>query len=171
MTLTFQARRSRRNMQNILYRLRRTFRCEASLYFESEATKEPNLETGEVPAASRSVIKLRNFISFDETARRRFEYDLSFIAANKNFTYGGIFESGDRIGLLQYVDTGEDFVLTDDHYFVFDNTKFRPFKYVKLDHHLGYLIHMRRVQTELFSQIHQHTLEHTLILEQDIDSD
>ena len=131
-------------MRQVLYRIRRSFRSEATLHHVTEASTTPDLITGDVPVSNVTTIELRAFITFDESARRRFEYDLSFIAANKNFTYGGVFETGDRIGILQYVDVGEDFDLTDRHYIVFDSVKYKPFKFVKLDYGLGYLIHMRR---------------------------
>lgn len=168
MAISLSDRRRRHEMEKILYRLCRRFRCDATLYSVTESSKEPNLETGAVPADVRTTIKLRNFVTFDEAARRRFEYDLSYIAANKNFTYGGVFETGDRIGLISHKDTSQSFDLTDSHYLVFQGIKYRVFKHIALDYGLGYLLHMRRTQNEKHSQLINKVMEHTLVLEQDI---
>jgi len=35
---------------------------------------------------------------------RSFEYDLTYIAANKNFTYGGFYDDSSRLIILDYKD-------------------------------------------------------------------
>lgn len=53
-----------------------------------------DLITGEVtPDETR--VKIKKAVLMPETLARRFSYDLSYIAANKNFVYGGFYDRGD----------------------------------------------------------------------------
>ena len=53
-----------------------------------------DLATGEV-TPDENKVKIKKAVLMPETLARKFSYDLSYIAANKNFVYGGFYDRGD----------------------------------------------------------------------------
>lgn len=84
-----------RQIRNILYRLKREFGVPLVLHTISSYA-EPNLETGTTDIQTTS-INIRRAIKLNVKLQRTFVYDLSFIAANKNFTTGGLFDKYDNV--------------------------------------------------------------------------
>lgn len=56
---------------------------------------------------------------------RAFSYDLSFIAANKNFTYGGLYDHQQRIVLVSKRDVPSDFPIDINMSIVFKNLLYK----------------------------------------------
>lgn len=63
----------------------------------------PNLKTGTAVQKTK-MIEVRRAAILPGRHKRDFDYDLSFIAANKNFTYGGFF---DKIDVVIIVDNAD----------------------------------------------------------------
>ncbi|MEK0345835.1 MAG: hypothetical protein QQN65_03250 [Nitrosopumilus sp.] len=53
-----------------------------------------DLVTGDV-TPDETKVKIKKAVLMPETLARKFSYDLSYIAANKNFVYGGFYDRGD----------------------------------------------------------------------------
>jgi len=77
----------------ILYRLKRNFG--ESVVFSIPTTNDYNVTTGAVTRVFTTVT-VRKAIVLPSRTTREFVYDLSFIASNKNFTYGGMFDKSVR---------------------------------------------------------------------------
>lgn len=98
-----------RQVSVILYRLKRNYPAKVTIrkitanYFD--------LETGEVTRPYRS-FDIRRAIVLPEKRIPDFVYDLAFIAANKNFTYGGQFSSSTRLVIIDSKNVPKDFDLS-----------------------------------------------------------
>jgi hypothetical protein len=79
----------------------------------TEITQSIDRETGVITESNTSyTINKFHAVLLPETLQRDFAYDLSYIAANKNFTYGGLFIQGSRL-LIMDTRQEPDLVLSD----------------------------------------------------------
>lgn len=111
-----------REVQKIIYTLKRNFGLLMYIQYAS-ADDVYNLQTGEITRTITD-IKIRRGILLPENTIRKFLYDLSFIAANKNFTYGGFFERGTRVVLIDVKDLPSGFTIKNSMYVNFHNRRY-----------------------------------------------
>ncbi len=106
-----------RQISIILYRLKRNYGTRILL--RRLLKDRTNLETGKV---SREYIevKIKRGIALPEQLKPSFVYDIAFLAANKNFTYGGLFGSSTRLVILDGKDIPSSFVIAEDDELIFD---------------------------------------------------
>lgn len=78
-----------RQLRVLLYRLQRSYG--KKIYYLRTGDATVNSDTGAV-TRDDTVITIPKAIMLLSRAKQDFIYDLSFIAANKNFTYGGLFD-------------------------------------------------------------------------------
>jgi hypothetical protein len=87
-----------RQITQIIYRLKRNYGGRVVIVQVGVTTND--LKTG-VASQETKMIEVRRAAILPAKQQRDFDYDLSFIAANKNFTYGGFF---DKIDVVIIVD-------------------------------------------------------------------
>ena len=159
-------RRVSRNVKLALYRMLRYSGVPMSVYTETGSGLNP--ETGR-ETVSRVYVHLRRCITFSVKQTTRFEYDLSFVAANKNFTYGGLFNVGDRVFILMSEHLPEDFSISVENTFIiFDNAKWDIAAFEKIDHDAGYIISARKTEGSSRKTEHLITVNQVLSVEQTI---
>lgn len=98
-----------RQIRLVLYRLKRTLPTEV-LFLES-IKNEAALKTGVTDREYRR-ITIKRCIVMSGSINRKFVQDLAYIAANKNFTEGGYFDTTDRIVIVDGKDLPSDWVPT-----------------------------------------------------------
>lgn len=98
-----------RQIRLILYRLKRDFG--QPLTFTQTTSLDQDVKTGQVTRTER-IIRIRRAPILDVAMSRTFSYDLSFIAANKNFTYGGLYDVGTRMIIVDGCDIPKDYTPT-----------------------------------------------------------
>ncbi len=104
-----------------VYSLKREFGCSLELYIVKAVT--PNLETGRSVTDIRKVkITRAPFLQTKDV--ETFKYSLSFIAANKNFTYGALFGVSTRLVLVDTTDLPPDYVWSEDQYIILNNKRY-----------------------------------------------
>lgn len=106
-----------RQISVILYRLKRNY--PAKITIRKTLATYKDLETGEVTRPNRS-FDIRRAIALPERRIPDFIYDLSYIAANKNFAYGGQFSSSTRLVIIDAKDVPRDFNLSIGDEVIFD---------------------------------------------------
>ena len=134
-----------RQIKKIVYRLKRQYGI--VMYIGYRNTDDTyNLETGQV---SRDLLyhKIRRGIVLPQRQTKDFEYDLSFIAANKNFTYGGIFEPGVRNVIIDVKDLPSDFVVDTEMYVVFENRRYEIKTATRAENNKAWLIQAKQVSS------------------------
>jgi hypothetical protein len=95
------ARNSLREHKVILYRLKRNFG--ARVVFSKPIENENNVMTGEITRTYLDII-VRRAIVLPSNLERTFAYDLTYIASNKNFVYGAMFDKNKRNMIVQKKD-------------------------------------------------------------------
>lgn len=90
-----------RQIKLVVYRLKREFGIPLTLLRPLQ--NDHDVETGVITRQWEEYNILRAVVLPVDTARK-FSYDLSFIAANRNFVYGGFYDNKDRIILIDAKD-------------------------------------------------------------------
>ena len=130
-----------REISAILYRLKREFGLPARLRVVAETY---NLETGEVNPTNVDY-SIRRAIILPRQSIRDFVYDLSFIAANKNFTYGGLFDVDRRIIIIDAKDLPSGVRPTQNMIIVFDTEQYDILDVQRAEMDRGYLLVCKHV--------------------------
>lgn len=145
MHLTKIDRIRRREMLKSLYVLERKWGVPADLYIMDSVS--PNYETGK-QTVNRTKYHIPRLITHSVEFVHKFEYDLSFLAANKNFTYGGFYAPGDRYAIIcaKFVPTEVNIQLKD--YVVLSGDRYNLQRLQKLDYHAGWILHLRHTPGE-----------------------
>jgi len=84
-----------------IYRLKRNFGQAVTL--RQCTSNISDIQTGEI-TRTYSDYNIIRAIVLPKNIKRDFSYDLSFIAANKNFTYGGFYDVNTRIVMIERKD-------------------------------------------------------------------
>lgn len=111
-----------RQVGHVIYRLKRQYGRLMYIRYR-QAADQYNLETGDITRDLTS-IKIRKGVLLPQRVTREFVYDLSFIAANKNFTYGGFFQQGDRVVLIDAKDLPRDFEINGEMYVTIEDRRY-----------------------------------------------
>ena len=107
-----------RQISVILYRLKRNY--PAKVILKKTVVSNTDLETGNV-ARRHQDVTIKRAIVLPERRIPDFIYDLSYVAANKNFTYGGLFGSSTRLVIIDTKDIPKDYIVEEGDEVIFDN--------------------------------------------------
>jgi hypothetical protein len=150
-------------IRRALYSLTRRYGAPGDIYRTTTSTT--NNETG-VITSERIVVRVRRMIRLPDTRSRQFAYDIAFLAANKNFTYGGTSDQGQRDFIVLGTDIGT-FKPTMGDWIVHDSKRWNVEKVEELDYHQGFLLKTKQIDSDPLCQIFEHSVSHTLEVSQE----
>ncbi len=81
-----------RFLRSTIYKLKRRFGSSV-IFKRIDVSETPDYTTGVIEDQYIESKPVRNVILLPFALSRNFSYDLSYIAANKNFTYGGFYDT------------------------------------------------------------------------------
>ena len=138
-----------RFIRNTLYQLKRDYGKQLTLYLETATT---NLTTGvRTPTSTNWVVQRAVILPSDW--KRKFSYALSFVAANKNFTYGGFFDADRRELVIDATDLPKGLLITNDYHLTIDGFKYLIAEVSQLEEAAGWIIHAKAVSGESPRQV------------------
>lgn len=108
-------------ISGVLYRLKRRYGVMLNLVHRTSSTV--NRETGE-KEVHRDSLRILRAIVLPSQVKREFSYDLAYIAAAKNFTYGGFFDTTERRIIIDVKDLPADFEIEVGHYVIYDRVRY-----------------------------------------------
>lgn len=108
-------------ISRVLYRLKRRYGLPLDIVWRESSTV--NRETGEKTVVKDS-LRVERAIPLPSVIQREFAYDLAYIAAGKNFTYGGFFDTSERRFIIDTKDLPADFEIKIGQYFVYDRARY-----------------------------------------------
>lgn len=106
--------RQRIGSRSALYQLKRDYGTELT-YYAVSSENVVDFETGQ-QTRGRTPYFIRRACVLSADLTKKFEYDLAFVAANKNFVYGGIFDRDSRIVIIDAADLPEGFTVNTEDY-------------------------------------------------------
>lgn len=142
-----------RQIKLILYRLKRDFGEPVNIITKGTITQ--NVTTGIINAVER-LIRVKRAVVIDAKSSRDFVYDLSFIAANKNFTYGGLFDTASRDMIIDGIDLPKDYEPSLDDRVIIAGQRYQFKKIEITSHELAYRItlqHLEAQRTEAIEEL------------------
>jgi len=145
-----------RQIRRVIYSLKKTLGFPVSILVL--ASIDQDLQTGEIDHSDR-VINIRRAVIATAKEVRDFAYDLSFIAANKNFTYGGFFDISQRIMILDGKDLPSDYSPSINDRCVYDNHRWEFRILNPTAANVGWIIQLQHLD----SQETENTIEETVI--------
>lgn len=126
-----------RFITKVLYRLKRRYGSPVNILWLVSSTV--NRETGK-----KTVQHGRQFVQrmivLPDNVHSEFSYDLAYIAAAKNFTYGGIFDTTQRRFILDAKDVPSTFEPTTEMYFVYDGVRYNVKQVERFEERTGWMI-------------------------------
>jgi hypothetical protein len=124
-----------RQIELIIYNLKKHYGLPA--YLRKPTKNENDVTTGKV-VTEYEVFKIRKLICLPDESKRQFIYDLSYVAANKNFAYGGLFDRSIKMFILDRKDTKIDVTLADN--LVRDGRRYDIIDIDKPEHNVCFLL-------------------------------
>lgn len=98
-----------------------------------------NLETG-MNTVTKQVYLIRKAIQLPTKLQRKFVQDIAYLAANKNFTYGALFDEKVSIFIIDARDLPRGFLLNMDDYLFMGHQRFVVQLAEILEHNCGWLL-------------------------------
>ena len=126
-----------RQVKMIIYRLKHNYGL--PIVIRDSGSPSLVVSTG-IETKDFNEYTVRKAIVLQGSETRSFVYDLSFIAANKNFTYGGLYDATTRVIIIARKDLPSDLLITLDFTIVFDEENYELKSIQKIKGNLGYLL-------------------------------
>lgn len=140
-----------REIRRIIYVLKRKYGLPLDLYEIQKS--DVDVKTGKKTVTKRKVA-IQRAVVIPVQIDRKFAYDLSFVAANKNFTYGGFFDTGKRSVLIDKRDLPADFKINNDSKVLFKHKRYSVVSFEEFDHDQAILLTMQRLEGAAASEVH-----------------
>jgi hypothetical protein len=156
-----QPRKRTRFISQVLYRLKRRFGAKITFIRDSASL---DLETGK-KTTTKATWDIRRVIVLPNSLNQQFVYDLAYIAGNKNFTEGAIFDTGQRKLILDAKDIGT-YVPQMRDYFTYDNERWHVIKVQKFELNTGYMITGQIVEGSPARDVHNENARNRCIFSQ-----
>lgn len=112
-----------RQLRSALYRLKRAYGVPVTIHTATAAAVD--VTTG-VKTVTRSAVRVARAVVLPEGVKKEFKYDIGYLRANSNFTYGALYTEGTRELLIDRHDLPRDFAITvtDATYVVYRHTRY-----------------------------------------------
>lgn len=143
-------KRNTRFIRRILYQLKRRYGGSVTFHRPSE---DLDLKTGK-KTTTKQVWTVQKTIVLPSDVQPKFVYDLSYIANNKEFTMGGVFDTGPRRVILDSRDLGT-YVPQARDYFTFDGTRYEIVRLQRFEFNTGWILVGQEVQGAPVNEVHK----------------
>lgn len=126
-----------REIRIILYRLKRSYGLPAII--KRVDASHQDIKTGAI-IKTYLEFPIKRVIILPTKELRNFLYDLTYIAANKNFTYGAMFDQRSRAMIIDIKDAPQGFVLTTNDHICFEDRRYEIKEFALAEHNQGWLL-------------------------------
>lgn len=126
-----------RFIRRILYSLKRQYSGRVDVYkLGSTAT---DYETGE-KTYTRTMICVPKCIVLPVKIQREVVQSISQVSANKMFVYGGTYDAGTRMFIIDARDLPANYEITDDDWLIYDNRRYDIKSITEFEQHTGWTV-------------------------------
>ena len=153
-------------MKRILYSLKHMFGQEIEIVWQSSNTR--NLETG-IKTVAKDSVMVRRGIVLPSKIKTSFSYDLAFIAAAKNFTYGALFDETRRRFIFDRSDLPSGFEIKTHYYLVVGGVRYDVEQVEEFEQNSGYLVIGKQVTDQPLENAPKRSAYSSLILDQTVE--
>lgn len=150
-----------RQIKLVLYRLKKDFGQPIKILTQTTMTQ--NVQTGVIQTNER-LINIKAIV-VDAKISRDFVYDLSFIAANKNFTYGGEFDTSKRQLIIDGADLPKGYKPTLNDRCIHDGVRYQFATIESTVYGIGYIIGVKSLQAQPTENVFEQKITQTTPIE------
>lgn len=137
-----------------IYTLKRTL--SKPVVLQKILTTSRDTKTGERIREIQN-IPIRRVVVGDTSVLKKFVYDLSYIAANKNFTTGALFDQFDTLFIIDGKDLPKGVEVNQDSRVILDSQLYEIKSFTRTQDKRSYIIHGRALeQYETYEMISQY---------------
>jgi hypothetical protein len=141
------AQNNLRQNKVILYNLKREFGT--SIKFKRLISRDINFDTGKMETEYETVPVLKAVV-LPLMEARTFSYPLAYIAANRNFTYGALFDKRETSVIIDRKDLPRDYEINLDDRVIYGGSYYEITDLVKLPENAGVGFNMKAVGPEIY---------------------
>lgn len=134
-----------REVKKIIYSLKRKYGLQMTVVRPNDDETEIDYTTGRITRSYDQVV-IRRGILLPANRKRTFIYDLAYIAANNNFTYGGLFDKNEREVIIEAKDLKGLEIDTSSH-IVTQNKRYEILNINEFEDMSSYVLKVRAIQT------------------------
>jgi hypothetical protein len=156
-----------RFIRQVIYKLKRRYGQPIHLLYRT-STATVDLATG-VKSVPHDVVRIRRAVCLPLMLDRTFYYDLTFIATNKNFTYGGHTDRAQQSFIIDTRDLPKDFKITVGMWIVHDKQRFDIQTAEMSEAKAAYLIVARQIVSSDASDILDERVSDTIDVEETVE--
>ncbi len=131
-----------RRIRQALYTLKRGFGSTVRLHKLLDASTD--YKTG-AKSFDSSVVTIHRCIVLPVKVQREVVQSISVISANKEFVYGGTYDAGTRIFIIDARDLPKGYIIQNDDWIEFENYRYSLKTIEELEQHTGWTIVAKRV--------------------------
>ncbi len=142
-------RKTTRHIRRVLYSLKNEYGFAVTFY--NISTETVDYKTGARENVTEH-LNVRKAVVLPRKLTQKFEFDLAYIAAGKNMTYGGLYNTGTRKIIVDRRDVG-DFEIKVDGYFTWQGNRYQIAEVVDVEFDTGWLILGRVVDGAIRNKI------------------
>jgi len=153
-----------RQVRKIVYHLKR--RIGHPIKILKISSIDQDLQTGDITHSDR-VIEIRRAIVVTAKEIRDFSYDLSYIAANKNFTYGGFFDQSKRVIIIDGRDLPTDYTPNLNDRCIYNNTRWEFKSISPTAENVGWLLQVQQLKSQPVENTFEQVVQDKVIVQED----
>ncbi len=152
-------RRQTRFIRRVLYSLKKEYGFDITFHKMTGQILDTELGTSE---QTFKIKRVKRAIVLPASKQATFEYDLAFIAAAKNFTYGGSYQTSLRKIIVDKQDLG-DYEIENNDYIIWNEKRWEVAKISSFELETGFIVHIRQVDGTVRYKITEMDLETNII--------
>lgn len=154
-----------RFIRRTLYSLKRQYGGRVDVY--QLGSTDTDYETGD-KTYTRSMITVPKCIVLPVKIQREAVQSISVISANKSFVYGGTYDAGSRMFIIDARDLPADYEIVNDDWLVYNNRRYDIKDITEFEQHTGWIITGREVKGVMPEQIWNMRVKNEIALSQGI---
>jgi hypothetical protein len=154
-----------RFLRRTLYSLKRQYGGRVDVY--QLGSTDTDYETGD-KTYTRSMITVPKCIVLPVKIQREAVQSISVISANKTFVYGGTYDAGTRMFIIDARDLPNDYEIVNDDWLVYDNRRYDIKDITEFEQHTGWIITGREVKGVRPEQIFKVNSENIMEVESSV---
>lgn len=151
-----------RRINQVMYSLKRLWGGSFSIYQMGDATVEHLVGTRDIP---RTVIHIKRGIVIPGKTIRDIERNISMISANKQFIYGGTYDTTAKMFIVDRVDA-PNLDLTESDYIIYDDRRYEVKEFQEYEFDSSWVISGQAIEGETPEQIRLLAADNLIRLDQ-----
>ena len=164
--LTGTNRSMNRFIRKTLYSLKRLYGGKVDIYKLGDTATD--YTTG-IKSYTRSMITVPKCVIIPVKIQREVEQSISVISANKAFVYGGTYDAGTRMFIVDARDLPDDYEIKNDDWFVYNGRRYDLKSISEFEQHTGWTVIGKEVKGVRPEQIFHMRLSNWLDMNQEVE--